>query len=97
LVYDTIKPSYNKKIPVMILILANYIILVVMIPIIKRLYDGFMMGLYNILYIILVGGAITILKTMTSSVGKDDIPYMKWNIIQSCLKHFETTNQLLKW
>ena len=26
--------------------------------------------------------------------GKDDIPYMKWKIIHSCLKHFETTNQI---
>jgi len=33
----------------------------------------------------LVGGAITILKNMKVN-GKDDIPYMKWNIIQPCLK-----------
>jgi len=36
----------------------------------------------------LVGGAITILKNMSSSVGKDDIPYMMEN-----QKMFETTNQ----
>ena len=34
---------------------------------------------------ILVGGAITILKNMKVN-GKDDIPYMKWKIIHSCLK-----------
>ena len=34
----------------------------------------------------LVGGRPTPLKNMSSSVGKDDIPYMKWKIIQPCLK-----------
>jgi hypothetical protein len=38
--------------------------------------------------IILVGGAITILKN-TKVNGKDDIPYMKWKIKFM----FETTNQ----
>jgi hypothetical protein len=38
---------------------------------------------------ILVGGAITILKNMKVN-GKDDIPYMKWKIKAM----FETTNQL---
>jgi hypothetical protein len=37
---------------------------------------------------ILVGGAITILKNMKVN-GKDDIPYMKWKIKAM----FETTNQ----
>ena len=37
---------------------------------------------------VLVGGAITILKNMSSSVGRI-IPYMKWKIIQM----FQTTNQ----
>jgi hypothetical protein len=36
----------------------------------------------------LVGGAITTLKNMSSSMG-DDIPYMKWNIKVM----FGTTNQ----
>ena len=39
----------------------------------------------------LVGGAITILKKYEFVNGKDDIPYMKWNIIQM----FQTTNQIL--
>jgi hypothetical protein len=37
---------------------------------------------------ILVGGAITILKNMKVN-GKDDIPYMKWKIKAM----FETSNQ----
>ena len=32
---------------------------------------------------------LIILKNMSSSVGKDDIPYMKWKI-----KNFQTTNQI---
>ena len=41
----------------------------------------------------LLGGAITILKNDGVKVNwKDDIPYMKWKIIQM----FETTNQLVK-
>ena len=46
---------------------------------------------------LLVGGAITILKNMSSSMGRMTshiYPYMKWKIIHSCLKHFETTNQI---
>ena len=39
---------------------------------------------------ILVGGAITILKNMKVN-GKDDIPYMKWKIIEM----FQTTNQYI--
>ena len=40
----------------------------------------------------LVGGAITILKNDGVKVnGNDDIPYMKWNIIQM----FETTNHYI--
>ena len=37
---------------------------------------------------VLVGGAITILKNMSSSMGRI-IPYMTWKIIQK----FQTTNQ----
>ena len=33
---------------------------------------------------------LTILKNMSSSMGKDDIPYMKWKIKTM----FETTNQM---
>ena len=39
------------------------------------------------LIVMLVGGAITILKNDgVRQWGWDDIPYMKWNIIQPCLK-----------
>jgi hypothetical protein len=41
------------------------------------------------MYYNLVGGAITILKNMSSPVGKDDIPYMMDNKIP----WFQTTNQ----
>ena len=42
-----------------------------------------------ILYQLYLLGARTILKNMSSSAGKDDIPYMKWTIKFM----FETTNQ----
>ena len=50
--------------------------------------SGLSGGLYVFIYI-LVDGAITILKNMKVN-GKDDIPYMKWNIKFM----FETTNQI---
>ena len=46
-------------------------------------------GFYDGIDYHLVGGAITILKNMSSSVGKDDIPYIMDN-----KKICETTNQL---
>ena len=45
-----------------------------------QLVDGSIKPSYTNRHI-LVGGAITILKNMSAWVnGKDDIPYMKWNI-----------------
>jgi len=44
--------------------------------------------MYDIIYIYIVGGAITILKNMSSSMGRI-IPY-----IMEKLKMFQTTNQI---
>jgi hypothetical protein len=44
----------------------------------------------------LVAGDSTILKNDgVRHWVSDDIPYMKWKIIQSCSKMFQTTNQRL--
>ena len=66
----------------------DYIIILVIIPIIVGIY-GYMMGYM----IILVGGIPTPLKNMSSSGGMMKFPISAWEvIIQSCSSHHQPEN-----